>query len=63
MDDKTKQVQVRLTPEKHSQLTGTLALEGHKLVDFVNDAASAYLKDPIKYKKMIDEILGGSQNG
>ncbi len=60
VDDKTKQVQVRLTPEKHSQLKGTLALEDRKLVDFFNDAASAYLKDPKKYEEMISKILEGS---
>ena len=63
MDDKTKQVQVRLPPERHSQLKGTLALEDRKLVDFFNEAASAYLKDPKKYKQMISKILGGSQHG
>lgn len=63
MDDKTKQVQVRLTPEKHSQLKGTLALESRKLVDFFNEAASAYLTDPAEYKKLITKILGGSQDG
>ena len=39
VDDKTKQVQFRLTPEMHNRLKGTLALEGKKLVDFFNDAA------------------------
>lgn len=63
MDDKTKQVLVRLTPEKHSQLKGTLAFEDRKLVDFFNEAASAYLKDPKKYKQMISKILGGTQHG
>ena len=61
MDDKTKQVQVRLTPEKHSQLKGTLALEDRKLVDFFNEAASAYLKNPEQYKQMISKILDDSQ--
>ena len=59
MDDKTKQVQVRLTPKLHSQLKGTLALNNKKLVDFFNEAAKAYLKDSVKYEKMIDKILGG----
>lgn len=35
MDEKTKQVQVRLTPEMHSKLKGTLALNDRKLVDFL----------------------------
>lgn len=35
MDKKTKQVQVRLTPELHSKLKGTLALDGRKLVNFL----------------------------
>lgn len=35
MDNKTKQVQVRLTPEMHSKLKGTLALNDKKLVDFL----------------------------
>lgn len=59
MDDKTKQVQVRLTPKLHSQLKGTLALSNKKLVDFFNEAAKAYLKDSVKYEKMIAKILGG----
>ncbi len=62
MDDKTKQVQVRLTPERHNQLKGRLALEGRKLVDFVNDAVSAYLKDPEQYKEMIIKILGDERD-
>ncbi len=28
-----------------------------KLVDFFNEAASAYLKDPKKYKQMIAKIM------
>ena len=63
VDDKTKQVQVRLTPELHSQLKGTLALDGRKLVEFFNDAAIAYLKDSEKYDKAITKILGGKKNG
>lgn len=63
MDDKTKQVQVRLTPERHSKLKGTLAFEDRKLVDFFNEAASAYLKNPKKYKQMISKILEGTQHG
>ena len=59
MDEKTKQVQVRLTPELHCKLKGTLALNDKKLVDFFNDAANAYLKDHEKYEKMITKILGG----
>lgn len=59
MDDKTKQVQVRLRPKLHSQLKGTLALNNKKLVDFFNEAAKAYLKDSVKYEKMIAKILGG----
>ncbi len=59
MDDKTKQVQVRLTPKLHSQLKSTLALNNKKLVDFFNEAAKAYLKDSVKYEKMIAKILGG----
>lgn len=63
MNNKTKQVQVRLTPEKHSQLKGKLALDGRKLVDFFNDAASAYLKDPEEYDALIAKIIGGAKNG
>ncbi len=57
MDDKTKQVQVRLTPELHNQLKGMLALDGRKLVDFFNDAANAYLNDPEKYDKTVSQII------
>ena len=59
MDNKTKQVQVRLTPEMHSKLKGTLALNDKKLVDFFNEAAKAYLTDKNAYEKMIAEIIGG----
>lgn len=63
MDDKTKQVQVRLTPELHNMLKGNLALEGRKLVDFFNEAAEAYLANPEKYKKALKSINGGKKNG
>ncbi len=63
VDEKTKQVQVRLTPELHSKLKGTLALDGRKLVDFFNEAAYAYLTDSVKYKNTISEIIGGTHNG
>ena len=59
MDEKTKQVQVRLTPKLHNELKGTLALDGRKLVDFFNEAAQAYLKDSEKYDKTINKIIGG----
>ena len=49
VDEKTKQVQVRLTPELHNKLKGTLALDGRKLVDFFNEAATAYLMDNAEY--------------
>ena len=57
MDEKTKQVQVRLTPELHNKLKGTLALDGRKLVDFFNDAANAYLTNKAEYEKMVSKIL------
>ncbi len=63
MDDKTKQVQVRLTPEMHNKLKGTLALEGKKLVDFFNDAATAYLTDSKRFYSVINSINGGKENG
>ena len=62
VDEKTKQVQVRLTPELHRKLKGTLALDGRKLVDFFNIAAVAYLKDSKKYDNSINKILGGKKN-
>ncbi len=62
MDEKTKQVQVRLTPEMHSKLKGTLALNDRKLVDFFNEAAKAYLTDTKSYEKMISKIIGGHKN-
>jgi len=63
VDEKTKQVQVRLTPKLHSQLKGTLALNNKKLVDFFNEAARAYLKDSTKYSNAIESILRGDSNG
>ncbi len=63
VDDKTKQVQFRLTPEMHNRLKGTLALEGKKLVDFFNDAATAYLTDSKLFYESINSIIGGKENG
>lgn len=63
VDEKTKQVQVRLTPELHNKLKGTLALNGRKLVDFFNEAAIAYLADNVEYEKAISHIIGGKNNG
>lgn len=63
MADKSKQVQVRLTPELHNKLKGTLALDGRKLVDFFNDAAKAYLKDPKRFDAVVTQIIGGKKNG
>ena len=63
LNEKTKQVQVRLTPNLHSKLKGTLAFENRKLVDFFNEAAEAYLADGEKYKNTIAQILGGKRDG
>lgn len=63
MDTKTKQVQVRLTPELHSKLKGSLAFEGRKMVDFFNEAAQAYLINQAKYEKTISEIMEEYNNG
>ncbi len=63
MEEKTKQVQVRLTPELHNKLKGTLALNGKKLVDFFNEAACAYLTNPQKYDEALSEIVGGEKHG
>ena len=63
VDEKTKQVQVRLTAELHNKLKGTLALDGRKLVDFFNEAATAYLMDNAEYEKAISQIIGGKNNG
>lgn len=63
MDTKTKQVQVRLTPELHSQLKGTLAFNDKKLVDFFNEAAKAYLTNQKLYETTINKILEGKDNG
>lgn len=61
MDNKTKQVQVRLTPELHRRLKGSLALEDRKLVDFFNEAAIAYLRDGQRYKAVIAQIMERSE--
>lgn len=63
VDKKTKQVQVRLTPELHNQLKGFLALEGRKLVDFFNEAAQAYIADNKKYNTTISKIMEDKRNG
>ena len=63
MDERKKQVQVRLSPEIHRQLKSALALEDKKLVDFFNEAAIAYLSNHSKYMGIIDEIIGGDYSG
>lgn len=63
MDEKTKQVQVRLPPDLHRQLKGALALDGKTLVDFFNEAAVTYLKDKAEYCAAITRISGGKDNG
>lgn len=63
MDSKTKQVQVRLTPDVHRKLKSALALDDKKLVDFFNEAAIAYLFNQSKYNKVINDIIGGHKNG
>lgn len=63
VDEKTKQVQVRLNPDLHKQLKGNLALDGRKLVEFFNEAAYAYLADQKRYEKSISEILKDYKNG
>lgn len=63
MNDKTKQVQVRLAPELHKNLKATLVMDDKKLVDFFDEAARAYLKNPAQYEKAISKILGGRKNG
>ena len=47
----------------HNRLKGTLALEGKKLVDFFNDAATAYLTDSKLFYESINSIIGGKENG
>jgi hypothetical protein len=63
LNDKTKQVQVRLAPELHKNLKATLVMDDKKLVDFFDEAARAYLKNPAQYEKAISKILGGRKNG
>jgi hypothetical protein len=63
VDERTKQVQIRLTPDLHSRLKGTLALEGRKLVDFFSEAAIAYLLNPQEYYKTVKCIIGDKKNG
>lgn len=63
MDEKTKQVQVRLTPDLHRKLKIALVSSDKSLVDFFNEAAEAYLKDSKAYEKSISKIIGGKRNG
>ena len=59
MSDRTKQVQIRLTPELHRNLKSSLDLEDRKLVSFFNEAAEAYLKNKKEYNSAIEVILKG----
>lgn len=61
--DRDKQVQVRLPTSMHKQLKLALMENDSSLADFFNEAASAYLKDPEKYKKAMRSISGGRKNG
>lgn len=61
--DRDKQVQVRLPSSLHKQLKLALIQDDSSLADFFNDAATAYLKNPDKYKKTVKSINGGKSNG
>ena len=61
--DRDKQVQVRLPASLHKQLKLALLQDDSSLADFFNEAATAYLKDPDKYKKAMGRINGGTRNG
>ena len=61
--DRDKQVQVRLPASLHKDLRLALLQDDSSLADFFNEAATAYLKDPEKYKKAIGRINGGKRNG
>lgn len=61
--DRDKQVQVRLPASLHKQLKLALIEDDSSLADFFNEAATAYLKDPGKYKKAMERINGGKRNG
>ena len=61
--DRDKQVQVRLPASLHKQLKLALLQDDSSLADFFNQAATAYLKDPDKYKKAMGRINGGKRNG
>lgn len=61
--DRDKQVQVRLPTLTHKQLRLALMQDDSSLADFFNEAATAYLKDPNKYRKAIRNIIGGQNNG
>lgn len=61
--DRDKQVQVRLPASLHKQLKLALLQDDSSLANFFNDAATAYLKDPEKYKKAIGRINGGIRHG
>lgn len=61
--DRDKQVQVRLPASLHKQLRLALLQDDSSLADFFNEAATAYLKDPDKYKKAMGRINGGKRNG
>ena len=61
--DRDKQVQVRLPASLHKELRLALMRDDSSLADFFNEAATAYLKDPDKYKKAMGRINGGKRNG
>ncbi len=61
--DRDKQVQVRLPAPLHKQLKLALIQDDSSLADFFNEAATAYLKNPEKYRKTVGSINGGKSNG
>ena len=61
--ERDKQVQVRLPAALHKQLKLALIQDDSSLADFFNDAATAYLKNPDKYRKTVRSINGGKGNG
>lgn len=61
--DRDKQVQVRLPASLHKQLKMALIQDDSSLADFFNEAAKAYLENPKKYKKAVEGINRGKDNG
>ena len=59
MEEKNKQVNIRMPEKVFKELKLSLIADDKTFVDFFNDSAKAYLSDKDRYESLVSEIIGG----